>query len=211
LPDGLASVLNKDRAGLIAEAEAIAKLVREDLAARTNGNAERHRYEDLDDEDLEDDPDSLHIYEPLRADLDCGGGVVYRDPRRRRGIRDLRGRGTNYVTAVSVRPLDKIWIGWGAPGSMQRAPLIQKAIDAKAGDLNGYRLTGYEHWLLVVGSAGPGGSLDMYEAEGEFVSPFDQTVFLELFDGECAYLNTRPPQPAAAATSNASGIGEIGL
>ena len=38
-----------------------------------------------------------------------------------------------------------------------------------------------------------GGSLDISAAEGEFVSPFDKTIFLELYQGKAVVLHTRSP------------------
>jgi hypothetical protein len=45
--------------------------------------------------------------------------------------------------------------------------------------------------LLVVGSAGDGGGLDIRDAEGEFRSPFDRAFFLETFERKCVELKTR--------------------
>ena len=50
-----------------------------------------------------------------------------------------------------------------------------------------------EQWLLVVGSAGDGGTLDISDAEGEFTSLFDRTFFLETFQDECVELMTLRP------------------
>ena len=60
----------------------------------------------------------------------------------------------------------------------QPASIIQESIDEKASLLTEYRTSGYEEqWLLVVGSATEGGTLDIRDAKGEFTSPFDRTFF----------------------------------
>jgi CO dehydrogenase/acetyl-CoA synthase gamma subunit (corrinoid Fe-S protein) len=68
--------------------------------------------------------------------------------------------------------------------------LIQAAIDHKS--IADYSMPGAESWLLVVGSAGTGGTLDTSDARGQFTSPFVKTVFLECFSGDCVVLQTRP-------------------
>lgn len=46
-------------------------------------------------------------------------------------------------------------------------------------------------WLLVVGSTTAGGTLDISDADGEFTSPFDRTLFVECFEDKCVELRIR--------------------
>lgn len=77
-------------------------------------------------------------------------------------------------------------------GEGQRSDIVQEAINSKAGDLPVYRQCGADEiWLLIVGSAGTGGALFIEDVEDYmFTSPYDRTVFLELFEGRCMVLNT---------------------
>lgn len=120
--------------------------------------------------------------------------VEWSEPSEREpGIGDLAGRGISYATGLWIRAADKPRVGWSASGSGQSAHLIQDAINRKAGLLETYKQhAGGEHWLLVVGSTGTGGALDISDGEDhEFESPFDKTVFLEWFEQKCMYLSTR--------------------
>jgi hypothetical protein len=127
--------------------------------------------------------------------VDGQGTVCWRDPDRDRGSSDLEGRGVEFCTAVMVRPMNEPHVGWTGSGSGQPASIIQEAINEKAALLPEYRKTGYEEqWLLVVGSDGTGGSLDVSDAEGEFTSPFERTFFLESFENVCVELRARHPR-----------------
>ena len=86
-------------------------------------------------------------------------------------------------------------------GSGQRPDIVQDAINSKVGDLPVYRQCGAgEIWLLVIGSAGTGGALFIDDVDDRvFMSPYDQTIFLELFEGRCMVLNTTPAVASAAS------------
>jgi hypothetical protein len=47
--------------------------------------------------------------------------------------------------------------------------------------------------LLVVAGMGLSASIDTHEPVGEFVSPFDRTIFVDAYEGKCLVLDTRPP------------------
>lgn len=135
-------------------------------------------------------------FEDLRDIEDDEGKVVWTDPRRRsseRTYHDIGGRDLRGVVAVTVCPDDAPGVMLSQPGDVHRGALIQAAIDDKADKLDAYRLKCPEVWLLVVGSSGTGASLDIAAAEDDFVSPFDRTVFLELYQGRCRALRTRMP------------------
>jgi hypothetical protein len=172
LQEVTAGWLNSQPKAIAAESAAIVEIARQTLEA--NSGSEWQSWEALDD------------------DIDYGNGMIDRDPRRARGFHDLRGRGTSYVTAVRVIRSDEPSCGSATTGTGQSTNVIQQAIDAKAESLPVYRETrDDEHWLLVVGSTGTGGSFDIHQAEGEFNSPFDRTLFLERFEGRCIELTTR--------------------
>jgi hypothetical protein len=124
--------------------------------------------------------------------VDDTGFVCWRDPDRDRGSYDLDGRGIEFCTAVMVCAHDEPLATCAGTSFGQPSSIIQEAIDEKAELLAEYLKAGYnEQWLLVVGSAGDGGTLDISDAKGEFRSPFDRTLFLETFEGECVELKTR--------------------
>jgi hypothetical protein len=76
-------------------------------------------------------------------------------------------------------------------GSKRR--LIEDAIRNKEQKLPDYRACGAaEIWLLVVGSAGNGGAIDIHDARGAFSSTFDKLIFLELFEERCVVLEQVP-------------------
>ena len=103
------------------------------------------------------------------------------------GAYDLDGRGIEFATAVMVRPDDEPNVGrsgssWGQPPS-----IIQDAIDKKASKLEGG--AGYDaQWLLVVGSAATGGTLDISAADGHFASLYDRSSS-----------SRRSPRPSASS------------
>lgn len=67
---------------------------------------------------------------------------------------------------------------WGEPRR-----IIQEAIDRKAEKLPQYRQEFDQVWLLVVGSAGNGGTLDRSDFEWHsYRSPFDRTLGYEAFE-----------------------------
>jgi hypothetical protein len=123
--------------------------------------------------------------------------------RRRRGqedVEDLRGSGVEVIDSVLIGPSNAPLVSVSTVGNGQRANIVQAAIDAKAADLPRYRQCGAsEIWLLVVGSARTGGSLFVSDVEDlTFSSQYDQTIFLELFEGRCIDLRTTKPDAAAA-------------
>ncbi len=78
-------------------------------------------------------------------------------------------------------------------GDMESPSLVQDAIACKNELLPDYRTDVDEQWLLVVGSERTGGSLYTDQVEGlRFVSAFERTIFLELFEGRCIELATDP-------------------
>jgi hypothetical protein len=137
-------------------------------------------------------------YEQLREDIVMPDGTVaWHNPKRDEpGLFDLEGRDVNAFSSVKVLPSDEtVAACHGTAFWSSHASLIQEAIFAKADDLDEYRKAGDdEQWLLVVGSSGGiGTALAITDAEGEFVSPYDQTIFLELYSGKAVRLKTRPP------------------
>lgn len=174
ISEGAAAVLNSMRRELAAEVAALVKLAGDALAEPLADGESWKRYEILDDI------------------VNHEGEVVWRDPARARGVRDLARTGVEFCSAVMVRPDHAPFAGCNRTAHGQRANIIQDAIDDKAELLDVYRQSGDdEQWLLVVGSARTGGALDIHEADGEFISPFDRTIFLERFEGACVELRTR--------------------
>lgn len=95
-------------------------------------------------------------------------------------------------------------------GNGQSSDIVQGAIDGKVDRLADYRRCGADElWLLVVGSAGDGGALFVDDVEDVvFTSPYDKTIFLELFEQRCIVLNTTQGStlnPGARADSAACG------
>lgn len=177
ISDGAAGVLaaKNMKAQLAAEIDALVRLATDALAKRTTSDGPWRRYQWFDD--IADDE----------------GNVCWRDPDRDRGSHDLDGSGVEFCTAVMVRPHDEPLATASGTSSGQPASIIQDAIDEKAGLLVEYRKSGYdEQWLLVVGSATDGGTLDISDANGQFTSPFDRTFFLERFENKCVELRTKP-------------------
>jgi hypothetical protein len=145
-------------------------------------------------------PDSVwRRYRRFDADIvDDTGFVCWRDPDRDRGAHDLDGRGIEFCTAVMVRPHDEPLATCSGTSLGQSPSIIQAAIDDKAELLAEYLNSGYDaQWLLVVGSTGEGGTLDISDAEGEFSSPFHRTFFLETFADECVELKIANPRAVA--------------
>ena len=176
LPEGAAAALHSMRRELTAEIAALVNLARDALAQPFEGHWQR--------------------YQLLDDIINDEGEVVWRDPARARGVQDLRGTGVEFCSSVMVGASDTPFAGCNTTSFGERANVIQDAIDDKSAKLADYRKSGdNEYWLLVVGSTGPGSSLDVYEARGEFESPFDRTIFLERFERKCIRLRTRPPAP----------------
>jgi hypothetical protein len=177
LNENTASFLNGDSKALRAEVAAIAALAR-DVADR-DCEAQWYNYEWVD-----------HSYDELE-DL-VGHPVTYgRDP----DVRDLKGTGVKHVEAIGIHPQKEPKVFVSGQGRGQHRRIVQEAIDSKCADLPTYRqCRADEIWLLVIGSAGTGGSLFVDDVEGvQFTSPYDRTVFLEQFEGRCVYLDTLPP------------------
>ncbi len=110
-----------------------------------------------------------------------------------RGLGDLQGTGVRHLDAVSIRRHTKVVAGCTVFGRGRGAEIVQAAIDEKARLLAGYRDCGADAiWLLVVGSSGIGGALSVAQVKGvTFHSPFDRTLFLELFMRRCIDLETK--------------------
>lgn len=106
--------------------------------------------------------DDWQKWEPLDDDIDYGNGMVERDLRRDQGVHDLRDRGIQHVTFVAVRRRSPSCVIWGHQTNRQSDRIIQDAINHKSNKLEVYRQAGdHAQWLLVVGSTGPGGELDI--------------------------------------------------
>ena len=161
-----AAVALRDARAVASEAVAIVALVRSAPCAPTY--AMRHKFERFDEFEGE-----------------TGWCDSPRDARSH--VSDLNGRDVAYASAIGIWPSTKLTVAMGGLGDSQHAGLIQEAINKKAQKLEGYRqLGGDETWLLVVGSSYTGGALDISDAEENvYTSPFDRTIFLECFGGEC--------------------------
>ena len=177
LSEGAAAALNAEPAVLRTEVAAIVELARAALLLpEEEGAGGWRRFVQFEDDMVADD-----------------GTVVWRDPDRQRGPRDLEDYGIR-CTAVMVRPYKSALVTCSGSGFAQGPAIVQAAIDDKAEHLASYRASGDdEQWLLIVGSTGAGSALDTEHVRGEFVSPFDRTIFLELFARHCIDLRTRPP------------------
>jgi hypothetical protein len=109
-------------------------------------------------------------------------------------VGDLRSRAISYFRWITVSPSSDVRVSTGTGGTGSGQSVIQEAIDRKAEKRGRYDLSGiHELWLLVVGSTGTGGSLDIHVAErNTFSSPFAQTFFLECWEEKCIRLTTMP-------------------
>ena len=175
ISDGAAGVLaaHSMKLKLAAEIAALVKIAKDALVDAPSPGSVWRRYRRFDDI------------------VDATGFVCWRDPDRDRGSHDLDGRCIEFCTAVMVRPHDVPLATCTGTSLGQSSSIIQRAIDDKATELAEYQKSGYEEqWLLVVGSTGEGGTLDISDAEGEFVSPFHRTFFLDTFGDECVALKT---------------------
>lgn len=101
----------------------------------------------------------------------------------------LESVGAGWINHVAIYPNEEPVVGWTHSGRGERADVIQARIDSKAAKLPRYRSVVEEVWLLLVGGAGLGASIDIHEAQKTFVSPFDRTFFLELYEGKCVELS----------------------
>jgi hypothetical protein len=171
--EGVFGVLNREPKTLIRDADAIVALA---AGCGHELKGEWICWEWLDEEEDEDPPE---WQEPREMDSNT---------------RDLGPTGVTHVERVMVHRSDELHVTWssshiGANG----ASLVQTAIDKKIAKLGDYKLADAdEHWLLVVGSTGTGGSIEIDEVAGrEFVSPFARTIFLERFGSHCLELRTR--------------------
>jgi hypothetical protein len=176
LPEAASTTITS-RAALAAEIAAVVPIAREALTIPAEPGTEWRRYEFLREDIVMPD-----------------GTIAWRNPRRDEGIHDLAGRGVTAFTSVKVLPSDEPNAGCnGTAFWSSHAFLIQDAINAKADDIEVYRNSGDdEQWLLVVGSSGGiGTATTIDDASGEFVSPYDQTIFLEHFQGRAVRLRTR--------------------
>lgn len=176
ISDGAAGVIaaHNMKVKLASEIDALVRLAVNALTATPSADSPWRRYQWF--EDIVDDT----------------GFVCWRDPDRDRGSEGLEGSGVEFCTAVMVRRHSEPLTTASGTSFGQPASIIQDSIDEKASLLPEYRKTGYDvQWLLVVGSATAGGTLDISDAEGEFTSPFDRTFFIERFEGKCVELRIR--------------------
>lgn len=178
LHEHIAAALNGDRNALEREVAALVELARKTMSAGPEGRW--YWFEWID-----------HEFEQ------CMG-------RRRHAesdAQDLQGTGVERAHTVGIHTWDEPSATWSTFGGGQRANIVQDAINSKLADLPAYRQCGAsEIWLLVVGSTGTGGSLFIDDVEDVvFTSPYDQTIFLELFEGRCMVLNTGTQQIVALA------------
>jgi hypothetical protein len=194
MDDGAAALLatKEMKPQLAVEIEAIVRLAKAALddAPSRKSRIERRRAA----RGLEVPISPWRHYERFKPDIMLDDIVCWRDARRDDGSYDLEGRAIEFATAVMVRPDDEPNVGRSGSSWGQPPTIIQEAIDKKAAKLEDYRAAGYDaQWLLVVGSAATGGTLDISAADGEFASPYDRTFFFETFADECVELRTRPP------------------
>lgn len=92
------------------------------------------------------------------------------------------------VDAVRVVRTDGFLVTWASAGWGGQGHLVQDLIDKKTPKLVEYRTLAAadQFWLLLVAGAGAGASVDSSDVEGRrFTSPFDRTVFLDLYEGRC--------------------------
>lgn len=187
ISDGAAGVLAAHlmKSELAAEIAGLAKIAQGALVDAPSPDSVWRRYRRF-DHDIVDDT----------------GFVCWRDPDRERGPHDLDGRGIEFCTAVMVRQHVEPLATCTGTSFGQSPSIIQGAIDDKAELLAEYLNSGYdEQWLLVVGSTGEGGTLDISDAEGEFSSPFHRTFFLETFGDKCVELKTVNSRAVATGIS----------
>ncbi|MDX2092498.1 MAG: hypothetical protein SFX73_31835 [Kofleriaceae bacterium] len=110
--------------------------------------------------------------------------------------KELRAAGVMHVRSAAFHADAKTYVGissteWGRPASR-----LQQAIDDKGKLLPAYREAlvaaghdGVPVWLLVVGSSGRGGSIDLEDAEDStYCSDFDRTLLLDQFADACVDL-----------------------
>jgi hypothetical protein len=178
LHENTAAALNGDPAALNREVEAIVELTRSTMTGKPASRW--HVFEWID-----------HRYEELMG----------RRRYRQRAVSDLERTGIEHADAIGIHPHDEPLVTWSVHGSGQDSNIVQHAIDSKAADLPAYRQCGAEEiWLLVVGSVGTGSALFIEDVEDNvFASPYDRTIFLELFEGRCIILNTTRTDPVAAS------------
>jgi hypothetical protein len=134
-------------------------------------------------------------FEEMRDILGDDGTIVWSDPKRLRKKRkflDLK-EGLVAVAAVGVSPSSSPFVMRSLSGGVYGRNLLQATSDEKADKIDLYRRNHNEVWLLVVGSE-YGGPLDIAVADDEFVSPFEKTLLLELYQGRAAIPRTRPPE-----------------
>lgn len=123
----------------------------------------------------------------------CTDHVQQRRSRHYYDEHELERAGVGWINHVTIYENEEAVVGWTHSSRGQRSGVIQAAIDAKATKLLTYRSVVSEVWLLLVGGGGIGAAIDIHEAEDSFVSPFDRTFFLELYEGKCVELETVPP------------------
>lgn len=169
LHEGVAAALNVDRKALEREVTAIVQLIR--FAVSGPAKTRTCHFEWID-----------HTYEELMG-------------RRRRSeddAFDLRGTGVEHVDAISISLHEELRVMSFGQGNGQSSDIVQDAITSKVDRLADYRRCGADElWLLVVGSPGDGGALFVEDVEDVvFASPYDKTIFLELFERRCVVLNT---------------------
>lgn len=101
---------------------------------------------------------------------------------------ELEAVGVVHVDAVRVIRAEGFLVTWSSAGYGGQGHLVQDLIDKKTPKLAEYRTlaTADQFWLLLVAGAGAGASIDSSDVEGRtFTSPFDRTVFLDLYEGRC--------------------------
>lgn len=178
LSEGAAATLARSPARFRSEASSIVELAKQALT-----------------QPLGNEP--WRVYKRFEFDIVADDGVVvWRDPDRDRGAGDLDVYGVRFSSMVMVRPYDRVLVTCSKRAWPQGPGLVQDAIDEKADLLDIYRQSGDdEYWILVVGSDPNvnGSSLAIDHVLGEFVSPFDRTLFLEHWEGRCIDLKTTRP------------------